>query len=270
MPELPEIRNLAAQMDRELRGRSIVSTVIRQEKCLNVPADEFRSVVVRRPIERVDARGKWLHARLGGDAHLLVSLGMGGELIYHPRGEDYTGRHQFRMDLDDGSFLHIYFSWFGYVHVALGAAGLAGHQMTARLGADPLSPEFTLAAFSDMLKGRRGGIKSFLMDQRNIAGIGNVYIQDILYQAGLHPDRRIATIDQAGIARLRQAIVSHLQHATELGGLKWELDLYGQPGRYEYRQVGHRPGEPCPGCGAEIVAIRTGGTRSYICPVCQV
>jgi formamidopyrimidine-DNA glycosylase len=269
MPELPEIYHIAGQMDSRLRGRRIVEVDIKQDKCLNVPPEEFRRLIVDKAIEGVQGRGKWLLTRFADGAHLMISLGMGGDIIYHPPGEPFEGKYQVRLDLDDRSYIHVYFSWFGYAHAA-SAADLPAHRMTAQLGACPLSPEFTLDRFRAMLAGKKGGIKSYLMDQHNIAGIGNVYIQDILFQAKLHPNRKINAISDQELERLHQAIVSHLGHAASLGGLKWERDFYGQHGRYQYELVGHRPGTACPECGATVEEIRTGSTRSFICPSCQV
>jgi len=269
VPELPEIYNIAGQMDDSLVGKSLTGLEIRQERCLNMPTDSFRQTVLGKQIESVSAKGKWLLTKFADGAHLLISLGMGGDIVYHPPGESYDGKYQFRLDLDDLGFIHIYFSWFGYVHAA--AAGeLAGHKMTASLGICPLSPEFTRDRLHQLLAGRRGGIKAFLMDQHNIAGIGNVYIQDILFLAKLHPLRKIDTLRDAETTRLHEAIVSHLRRATDLGGLRWERDFHGHLGRYEYALVGHRPGQPCPVCSTPVEEIRTGSTRSYICARCQV
>jgi formamidopyrimidine-DNA glycosylase len=268
MPELPEIYNIARQMNGTLAGKTVSSVEVRQEKCLNMPADDFIRMVVGKTVRGVYAKGKWLFTRFTEGPYLLVSLGMGGDIIYHEPGEDYRGKCQYLFKFADGSSFHIAFSWFGYVHAAA-AESLAHHAMTASLGDDPLGERFTRERFKTMLKGRKGGIKSFLMDQHNVAGIGNVYIQDILFKARLHPNRRIDTLADAEIDTLHDSIVEHLKYAVELGGLKWEHDFFGKPGRYEYTQVGHRPDAPCPVCGTPIEEIRTGSTRSFVCWNCQ-
>jgi formamidopyrimidine-DNA glycosylase len=137
------------------------------------------------------------------------------------------------------------------------------------LGEDPMGEGFTLEKLRSMLRGRKGGVKSYLMNQRNIAGIGNVYIQDILFKAGLHPNRKIETLSPADVAKLHSAIVGHLEFASERGGLVWEKDFFGNPGRYTYELIGHRPGAPCPVCGTPVKEIRTGSTRSFVCETCQ-
>ncbi|UCE10766.1 MAG: Fpg/Nei family DNA glycosylase, partial [Candidatus Thorarchaeota archaeon] len=119
--------------------------------------------------------------------------------------------------------------------------------------------------------GRRGRIKSFLLDQKNLAGIGNVYIQDILFEARLHPDRKIPTLSEKELEGLYHAIGDVLNRSIRLGGLAYEKDFYGLNGRFGADEflVGYKTGSPCPECGAEIVKIKTGSTSSYICPECQ-
>ena len=268
MPELPEVYNIAGQMNGELVGKSIVAVEVLQEKCLNLPVQDFKRQIMGRSIEQVYPRGKWIFTRFQGNAYLLISLGMGGDVIYHAAGDVFDQKHQFRFTFDDGSFVHLFFSWFGYVHAA-DENTLQDHKMTAGLGICPLSDEFTYDKFQSMLAGRKGGIKSYLMDQHHIAGIGNVYIQDILFKAGLHPNRKISDISQAEVRRLYDAITGHLRHAVDLGGLIYERDFYGHNGRYTYDLIGHKPGSPCPVCGTIIREIKTGSTRSYICETCQ-
>ncbi len=268
MPELPEVYHIAQQMNERLRGKRIAHVEILQEKCLNCPPETFRGLILDHPILNVRSRGKWLLTELDGGNHLLISLGMGGDVIYHAAGEEFTGKRQFLFTFDDGSAMHLFFSWFGYVHAA-DRHGLAQHKMTADLGVCPLSDEFTFECFEELLRGRKGGIKAFLMDQHHVAGIGNVYIQDILYKARLHPNRKINEISVEERRALYEAIRGHLRYAADLGGLVYECDFYGQPGGYTYDLVGHKPGAPCPVCGSPVQEIRTGSTRSYICTQCQ-
>jgi formamidopyrimidine-DNA glycosylase len=143
--------------------------------------------------------------------------------------------------------------------------------MTAALGLDPLDDgEFTLDAFEKLLEEKkRSAIKTVLMDQKNIAGIGNVYVQDILFTAGLHPLRKAADVTVSERHVIYDVIRSQLGHALELGGLTYEKDLYNQPGRFKDFLVGYREGKPCPMCGTLVQKIRTSSTASFICPHCQ-
>lgn len=268
MPELPEVYHIAQQMQGELVGKRITAVEVKQEKCLNMRGDEFKRFITDKPIEQIYSRGKWIFTRLHGGMYLLISLGMGGDVIYHPPGDTLPPKYQFRFLFHDQSFMHLFFSWFGYVHAA-DETSLKAHKMTAELGINPLSDEFTYEKLKAMLKGKKGGIKAYLMNQHNIAGIGNVYIQDILFKARLHPNRKIRDITEHELQELYAAITGHLRYAAELGGLIYERDFYGQNGRYTYDLVGHKPDKPCPICGTLVQEIKTGSTRSFICPTCQ-
>lgn len=268
MPELPEIHYLATQMNDVLYRKTVAAVDVRQEKCLNLPVSQFKELILACTIDKVFSRGKWLFLKMSNGVHLLINLGMGGEIRFHPAGESVDGRYQFLFAFTDQTSIHIAFSWFGYVH-AVARDCFYEHPMTASLGICPLSDDFTADHFLVMLQGKKGGIKAYLMNQHHVAGIGNVYIQDILFQAGLHPNRKIDTIPATEQVRLHGVIVSHLQRAAGLGGLVDETDLFGNPGRYTYDLVGHRPGAPCPNCGTPVQEIRTGSTRSFICSQCQ-
>jgi formamidopyrimidine-DNA glycosylase len=269
MPELPEIHHLAGQMHRTLRGRKISRVEVRQPKCLNRPPRAFATLLTGKTVARVTSRGKWLFTHLNPGATLLVSLGMGGDLLWHRPGAAVPGRYQLRIDFADRSCLTIRFWWFGYAH-ALPEGKLASHRMTGTLGLEPLDrSEFTLPAFRELLAGRRGAIKALLMDQSRIAGIGNVYIQDILFRARLHPNRPIPRITPAEQAALFRAIRSQLAAAARRGGLAYEKDLFNRAGGVRKFLVGYREGRPCPRCRTPVRKIRAGATASFICPRCQ-
>ena len=269
MPELPEIYTLALQMKTELVGKKITGIEVRQEKCLNVPVSDFTGLINGKTIDSVSSRGKWIFVKLDPDVFFLLSLGMGGNVVYHKPGGSMPEKYQLKFDFSDGTSLTIGFWWFGYAH-AVRESELKGHKMTASLGVSPLDDyEFTHKRFESLLAGKKGGIKSFLMDQDNIAGIGNVYIQDILFKSRLHPNRKIPQITEDEKKKLFRAIVDSLGTAAELGGLAYEKDLYDRPGKFKDFLVGYKEGKPCPECGSAIVKIKTGSTASFICPDCQ-
>jgi formamidopyrimidine-DNA glycosylase len=270
MPELPEVTNLARQMDKELKGRRIATMDVAQPKCLNMPADDFRRLVEGTHVGSVTARGKWAFLHLDPGATLLLNLGMGGDALFHAAGAPLPENRQVAMLFEDGASLSLHFWWFGYVH-AVRTANLASHAMTATLGMDPLSEqEFSRDAFEELLvHKKRSAVKTILVDQKNIAGIGNVYIQDILFAARVHPLRTAGDLLPDERTALYDAIRSQLQHALDLGGLAYEKDLYGEPGHFTDFLVGYREGKPCPACGTPVQKIRTGSTTSFICPHCQ-
>ena len=140
--------------------------------------------------------------------------------------------------------------------------------MVGKLG--PNAIDLSLEEFRALLKGRRGAIKAFLLDQDRIAGIGNVYIQDPLFKARLHPLRPIQTLSDEEVAALWRAIRETLQESIDAGGAPFEVNLYWQKGGWNASfLVGHREGQPCPACGTAVEKIKTGSTSSYICPSCQ-
>jgi formamidopyrimidine-DNA glycosylase len=265
MPELPEITVLARQMDKALKGRVFSGVEALQPKCLNLPPDEFARQLSGQEIQGAYAHGKWIVTRMT-EGHLLINLGMGGEVLLLSGRRDLPEKVRVVLDLQDGACLALNFWWFGYCHYA---DDLADHPMLAKLG--PHFIALTLDEFRGLLHGRRGGIKSFLLNQQRIAGIGNVYVQDPLFKAGLHPLRSIGSLSDDEIAALWFALRETLQESIDQRGSKWEQDLYGQHGAWDnsFFLVAYREGEPCPVCGSIVEKVKTGSTSSYICPQCQ-
>jgi formamidopyrimidine-DNA glycosylase len=269
MPELPEITNLARQMTKQLKGKRITDLDLTQPKCLNVSTKKFRRIIGK-TIQQTEAQGKWLSTSLQPDDNLLLNLGMGGDLRFHRNDGTLPKKHQLRLTFNDRTKLTASFFWFGYIHIASDKE-LPKHKMTNKLGLSPTSKEFTVENFASLLSGRRGAIKSFLLDQKNVSGIGNVYVQDPLFKARLHPLRMIQTLTEQEIEALHRSIGEVLNQSIKLGGLKYERDLYGRHGKYgpEHFLVAYKTNEPCPVCKTAIVKIKTGSTASYICPNCQ-
>jgi len=266
MPELPEIASRAREMRSAVLGRTISSVDVLQEKSLNVPVEAFQEAIVGARLLAVRARGKWLQVQTT-QGYLMINLGMGGEVLL-TTPDTIPEKHRLLLHFRDGELLVINFWWVGYAHwVTLD--GLEGHRMTASLGPNAL--ELDAEGLEELLLGRRGGIKSFLLKQSNIAGIGNFYIHDILFRAGLHPLRTIPTIGKGAIVRLAAAISEGLAPSLELGGAWYEKRLDGTPGGFQREAllVAYREGEPCLTCGAPIIKLKTGSTSGFICPRCQ-
>jgi formamidopyrimidine-DNA glycosylase len=266
MPELPEIVCRMREMNERLAGRTIREIEVAQPKCLNVSTSAFREALAGARVRGVTNRGKWLLVETS-NGHLLLNLGMGGEILLVPTGRP-PQKWRVRFDLDRDESLCVNFWWFGYAHYA--APGeLGGHALSARLGPDAL--DVSLDEFRAALARRRGGIKSFLLDQTRLAGIGNAYIHDILFRARLHPLRPIPSLTKTEIDRLHRAIRTELQRSIDLGAASYEAALDGSGGGFTaaHLLVGYREGKRCPECGAAITKIRTGATATFICPRCQ-
>lgn len=141
--------------------------------------------------------------------------------------------------------------------------------MTDALGADPLAEDFTFERFGSLLGSRKTPIKTLLLKQDCIAGIGNYYIQDMLFLARVHPLKPVVLLDHDEKSRIYVAMRAYLQEALELGGAWYENGLDDKPGGFKQMLIGYREGKPCPVCGTAIRKIKTGSTGGFVCPTCQ-
>ncbi len=266
MPELPEITCRAREMRQGLIKKTITRIEVLQPKCLNVPPEEFAKNLTGGQVEDVSHHGKWIFVKTT-KGYLLLNMGMGGEILLATR-KSLPEKRRLVFDFDDGTCLSINFWWFGHAHHTP-LDGLDTHAMTAKQGPNAL--DVSAEELANMLNGRRGRIKSFLLDQSKIAGIGNAYIHDILFLARLHPLRQINTMSDAEIEALAKAIQQGLQPSIEAGGAFYEVNLYGKPGGFTADKllVGYREGKPCPVCGTTVEKLKTGSTASFVCPQCQ-
>ena len=267
--ELPELTILSSQMRKEIVGKRISEVKVANPKCLNMLFEQFRETVVGKTIKSVESRGKWIFIELG--SHLLLfNPGMGADIIHFKSDDKLPEKYQIRFTLDDETGFTIRVWWFCYLHL-MPEKKLGEHKLTAKLGITPLDERFTFDYFKQLLSNKRGNIKSFLLDQKNIAGIGNVYVQDILFNAKLHPKRKIPSLTNKEIDALHKSIKSVINESVKLGGLAYEKDFYGNKGGYGAKQfkIAYKPGQPCPICQTTIQKIKTGTTSSFICPNCQ-
>jgi len=266
MPELPEIAVFARDMQKELAGppgRVVAGIEVLQPKCLNVPVEAFQGALTGARIRGVTAHGKWLKVETT-QGWLLLNLGMGGEILLTGR-DRLPEKYKLVFDLDGDACLAVNFWWFGYAHFA---ADPARHPMVGKLG--PHFMDVSLDELRAMLRGRRGAIKAFLLDQERVAGIGNVYVQTPLWRAKIHPLRPIPTLGEGEITALWQSMRDVLQASMDAGGAPFELNLYGQKGGWDDAFLFHfQEGAPCRACGTPLAKIRTGSTAGYICPGCQ-
>ena len=266
MPEIPEIACRAIEMNAELRGKTILNVEVLQPKCLNIPPDEFVTALSGAEIRGTTFHGKWLITDTS-QGWLLLNLGMGGEILLVTR-QTLPEKRRLVFDFSDDTALSINFWWFGYAHF-VAADRLGEHKMTAGLG--PNAIDVDVEGLRSLIKGQRTRLKTFLLDQSKIAGIGNAYIHDILFLATLHPLRSLASLSDEEIARLQHAIHAGLQASIDKGGAFYEVNLHGQKGGFAVEDIiiGYREGQPCPVCNTPIQKIKTGSNSSFICPVCQ-
>jgi formamidopyrimidine-DNA glycosylase len=270
--ELPELVHLAAQLDHELPARIIERVEIGQPKCLNVDPAEMIAALTGARITKARTRGKWIVADLSAGGHVLLNVGMGADVLLYETIEARTTKDRVTIDLGfaDGSGLTIRFWWFGHFHL-VGAGKLDEHAPSAGVGPSPLSEGFTADVLATICAGRRTPIKTVILDQKLVGGIGNVYGQDPLFYARIHPMQPAKSLSRPQVDALHESIRRVLTEALERGGHGYELDLYGNHGGYTMDRVAvaYKDGQPCPTCGTTIVKIKTGSTSTCICERCQ-
>jgi formamidopyrimidine-DNA glycosylase len=271
--ELPEACNVARQMDAVLSGKRLLEADL-SPVCASLIRQGFINLaaydLAGRRVEAVFSRGKWIFTRLEPDLYVLVALESGGKILYHSLDNATPAKFHVRMQFEGGSLLTIWILGWGFARAAW-EQELDGLAYPGRLGLSPLDPkEFTSSAFAAILEKNAGKtLKAVLMDQRQIAGIGNGYNQEILYLSRLHPKRKAGSLSDIERQTLYQMLVSTIQQAVQQGGSDREFDLYGNPGGY-HRQIGEQMKDrPCPVCGTRIEKINVSGGSVYICPVCQ-
>ena len=271
MPELPEITVVARQMNKEITGKRIEAIEEYQPKNLNMSVPEFVRIAKGKTVKSVASRGKWIFIRLTNEHHMLINRGMNADILYFTPNQKLPSKYQFKLTFHDKTGFTIQFQWFGHIHL-VAEEKLTEHKLTGKLGVAPTNEEFTLEHFEKLLDGKKARIKNFLLNQKNVAGIGNVYIQDILFRAKLHPNRKISALSEQEVDGLYNAILGTLNRSIQLGGLAYEKDFYGQKGKFAGNEflVGYKTGAPCPNCKTRIEKIKTGSTSSYICPKCQL
>jgi formamidopyrimidine-DNA glycosylase len=284
MPELPEVETYVRELTPDLRGRTVTGVVIRWPRIIAAPGpDEFTRDIVGQRFASFGRRGKYMRFGLVRSSHgageeesgdtLIVHLRMTGKLQIRAGGAE-PGKHtHLILDLDDGRQLHYTDPRkFGRIWLVPDP-----EPVFYKLGPEPLGDEFTPAAFAARLHGRRASIKALLLNQRIVAGVGNIYADESLFLAGVHPARPGGELTSEEISRLHAAIRAILTQAIDargssLGGSS--LQNYqrpgGESGGYQDRhQVFQRTGQPCPVCGTPIERIVLAQRSTHFCPACQ-
>jgi formamidopyrimidine-DNA glycosylase len=268
MPELPEVETVARGLHQRLPGSTITGAAICWPRTLARPAlDEFQARIVGRRVESVGRRGKYVVIKLDR-GYLLVHLKMSGRLFVAPAGEALGTHIRALFDLDDGRQLCFRDARkFGRIYLVDEL-----EEITAPLGPEPLAADFTLDDFGRLLGRRSGRLKSMLLNQEFLAGVGNIYADEILFVARLNPLRRADTLTAGDQARLFEAIHSVLQRAIAACGTTLPdrnyLDAEGRAGDYRAEVYG-RHGDSCLACGTPIKRLVIGGRSTHFCPQCQ-
>ena len=271
MPELPEVETIRRQVAPLTEGRTLARLEISDPRwCAPLAPADVAAAVEGRRIERLGRRGKYLIVELEDEVFLLLHLRMTGTLLYDPpEGTPYS---RVRFVLGDGHALRFCDPRrFGTGELALGHDALRAF-LDARLGVEPLGGEFTVERLRALARGRRAPVKAFLLDQRRVAGVGNIYADEALHRARIHPLRPAGSLRRDQLAALRDAVVASLEAGIGAGGATIDDFRHadGVQGSFQDEFLVHRRrGEPCPTCGTEVVKFVAAGRGTYACETCQ-
>jgi formamidopyrimidine-DNA glycosylase len=289
MPELPEVETVCRQLEPELEGRRIESLEVLDTRwCRPLPPRKLEQAVSGRTIEGFGRRGKYLLLGLDGAQTLVMHLRMTGNLVLVEgeerldpsegmrlyEGERSTSERHLRARFLLGDGRELWFTdprRFGEA-LLLDDAGLDAH-FADRLGVEPLSDAFTPELLGEIVAGRTVPLKSFLLDQKGIAGVGNIYADEALFRARLHPLSPAGSMKPEHLEALRDAVVSALEAGIDGGGASIDdyRDGRGEKGRMQNEFLVHtREGQPCPRSDGRIERIVVSGRSTYFCPSCQV
>jgi formamidopyrimidine-DNA glycosylase len=272
MPELPEVETIRRQLAPLVQGRRLERVEILDARWSRPLAPrELADALEGRKVESLGRRGKYLVWDLEEDVHLVQHLRMTGAVLCDPDPEPLHTR--VRMDLGRGRRLAIVDPRrFGTGELLLGRKALEEF-FAVRLGLEPLDVRFTAEHLRGLARGRTAPIKAFLLDQRRIAGVGNIYADEALFRAGIHPLRPAGRLSAEQYLRLRETTIAALQAGIEARGATIDdfRHVDGVRGSFQNQFLVHRrEGEPCGKCGTTIVKMVVAGRGTYVCETCQL
>ena len=273
MPELPEVETVVRTLTGLVVGKTIERVSVHLGRIIRTPDDveEFKSQVAGQTIHAIKRRAKFIQFVLDRDV-LISHLRMEGRYGLYQADEPVEKHTHVVFHFTDGTELRYRdVRQFGTMDLfALGTETTAGP--LAKLGVEPLDEGFTAAAFSKLLNGRSTKIKPLLLNQECIVGLGNIYVDESLFLAGIHPETPAGKLTKKQVIRLQESIVATLSEAVEQGGssIKSYVNGQGEMGMFQQSlKVYGRKDEPCVQCGTPIVRFVVGGRGTHICPVCQ-
>src|SRR3954454_8782457 len=272
MPELPEVETIRRFLAPAVEGRRLERMEVLDARwCDPAAPAEVEDAVSGRRIDALSRRGKYLVWELEDDVFLVMHLRMTGNLLL---SSDGATRPHTRVSIELDSGQRVLFTdprRFGTGVVLLGSDALEEY-FASRLGVEPLGPGFTADALRALARNRRQPVKAFLLSQERIAGVGNIYADEALFRARIHPLRPVGTLKRPQIEALRQAVVDSLNAGIDARGAS--IDDFRHPdggrGAFQDRFLVHLcEGEPCIGCPGTVKKIRAAGRGTYVCESCQ-
>jgi len=279
MPELPEVETIRRDLQEKIKDKQIKDIIVNISKIIKKPSlEKFIAKTKDKKIKEIDRRGKYIIIYLDSEDKLVVHLGMTGLLIY-PYDNKITEKeinpkhnHLIFTFIDDTQLVFNDVRRFGKIFLV---SNIDEVESITKLGVEPLEDYFTEEVFIQKLnKKKNSKIKSFLMKQEFITGLGNIYANEVLYRSNIHPLRLISSLNKTEVGNLYQQIKLVLGEAVKLRGSTVADEAYrdtdGEKGKFAKKlQVYARKGEPCIKCGHSIEVVRIEGRSSFICPQCQ-
>lgn len=273
MPEMPEVEIIRRYLDTQVAGKKIIHLTILLPRMIKWPDVEgFRALVTGRTIKGMNRRGKYLLMELDNASKVVFHLRMTGRLVYEPAGDttDHHARVIFHLQ-DGASLVYGDTRTLGTIH-GLKPQELGMLKGLVEMGPEPLSAEFTAEYLYRTASQRKVAIKSFLLNQKYIGGIGNIYADEALFLAGIHPLRPANSLTQTECGKLWESVNKVIADGIADGGTTFRDYQNGEGGKgshQEHLYVYGRKGEQCRICGAPIERVTVGGRGTHFCPHCQ-
>lgn len=287
MPELPEVETIRLGLERLIKGKRFRSVTYDTPKSFPNAAADVEHFLIGASILGISRKGKAILIKLSGGYTLIVHLKMTGQLVYISSNQRFGGGHpspslisllpdkSTRVVLTFTDHSKVYFNdqrKFGWMRL-YPTSQIDCLPFFAALGPDPLSSDFTWQELKQRASKRsRSPVKPVLLDQSVIAGVGNIYADESLWGARIHPATKVGVLSARDFKLLHTSLVGILKLSIEKGGStdRNYVDVEGRKGSYlKFANVFRREGQPCPRCGSEIIKIRLGGRGTHLCPKCQ-
>jgi len=269
MSELIGLAKIATQMKETVMGKTVENIIPTQVKALNASVEAYANRTKGAKVTNVYSDGRWLVVALDNNEHLLLSFDLGSDIFYFENNaikkQKHKHKHNIEVRFTDQSGYTVRFWWFEKFWLAnqkeLEEITKAKDSMV-----DPLDEAFSFDYFKSMLSGKKTQIKSFLMSQKQVRGLSGMYLHDILWQAGLHPQTKISDLTESDIQNLHESMLTNLRnYRKKMDFLDDDSDFGIEDFLIAYKENDKR----CPTCSEVIAYIKTGSTSTYICPTCQ-
>ena len=269
MPELPEVTVISEDIRTLAAGKKVARAGIFRDDVSNAGVEGFPARLVGKTLEGTGRRGKIITLDFGdvvGVVHLVIS----GRVVQLPAWREPDKTNTAVVEFEGGPVLAFTKLWLGYFDL-YEPERVGEHSLISRLGLDPFSEDFSPEYLRNIFD-RKAAIKGLLLDQSKVSGLGNIYVDEVLFAAGVHPTRKANTLNSVETKAIYSSIRDILREAIELRGTTFDSyhDAFGETGKFQHRlKVFARAGEPCPVCGTKIEKSRVAGRGTHVCPTCQ-